>query len=149
MISKKKSSIILLVLGGLYFSNITAFTTNRNYVSIAEQQTSLQKSIANGKELYVEFCVQCHLATGKGNGSTVPPLDGSDWLTKKRTESIHAIKYGQMGEILVNSKKYNGAMPPPGLSDEEVADVLNYVQNSWSNKQNKMVTVDEVAKVKK
>jgi mono/diheme cytochrome c family protein len=33
----------------------------------------------------------------------------------------------------------------PWLSDEEVADVMNYVMNSWSNKQTKMVTVSEVA----
>jgi mono/diheme cytochrome c family protein len=36
-------------------------------------------------------------------------------------------------------------MPAMGLSDEEVADVMNYVMNSWSNKQTKMVTVSEVA----
>jgi mono/diheme cytochrome c family protein len=40
-------------------------------------------------------------------------------------------------------------MPPMGLSDEEVADVMNYIMNSWSNKQTKMVTVTEVASVKK
>jgi mono/diheme cytochrome c family protein len=40
-------------------------------------------------------------------------------------------------------------MPAMGLSDEEVADVLNYVMNSWSNKQTKMVTAPEVALVKK
>jgi mono/diheme cytochrome c family protein len=39
-------------------------------------------------------------------------------------------------------------MPAMGLSDEEVADVMNYVMNSWSNKQTKMVTVSEVALIK-
>ena len=40
-------------------------------------------------------------------------------------------------------------MPPLGLSDQEVADVLNYVMNSWSNKQKKMVTLEEVKAVAK
>jgi mono/diheme cytochrome c family protein len=150
MITKINIGVSLLLLGGLYLSNPTSFTNSENeYLSIKEQQpTPLQKSIARGKEVYTDFCIQCHMATGKGNGTTFPPLDGSDWLKKKRTESIHAAKYGQKGEIIVNGKKFNGIMPPAGLSDEEVADVMNYVMNSWSNKTKKMVTVKEVALLK-
>ena len=150
MITKINIGVSLLLLGGLYLSNPTSFTNSENkYLSIKEQQqTPLQKSMARGKEVYTDFCIQCHLATGKGNGTTFPPLDGSDWLKKKRTESIHAVKYGQKGEILVNQKKFNGVMPPMGLSDEEIADVMNYVLNSWSNKTKKMVTVKEVALLK-
>ena len=50
---------------------------------------------------------------------------------------------------MVNGQKYSSTMSPMGLSDEEVADVMNYIMNSWSNKQTKMVTVAEVALVKK
>lgn len=150
LFTKINIGVSLLLLGGLYLSNPTSFTNSENeYLSIKEQQpTPLQKSIARGKDIYTDFCIQCHMATGKGNGTTFPPLDGSDWLKKKRTESIHAAKYGQKGEIIVNGKKFNGIMPPAGLSDEEVADVMNYVMNSWSNKTKKMVTVKEVALLK-
>ena len=150
MIAKKTGPIVALILAGAYFSNTAAINSNRNtnYISITEQETPLQKSMAKGKELYTEFCMQCHLATGKGNDITIPPLDGSDWLKKKRKESIHAVKYGQTGAIIVNSKKYNGAMPLLGLTNEEVADVMNYIQNSWSNKQTKIVTAEEVALIK-
>lgn len=150
MITKINIGVSLLLLGGLYFSNPIAFTNTKNeYLSIKQQQqTPLQKSMARGKEVYTDFCIQCHMATGKGNGTTFPPLDGSDWLKKKRTESIHAVKYGQKGEILVNQKKFNGIMPPMGLSDEEIADVMNYVSNSWTNKSKKMVTSKEVALIK-
>lgn len=150
MITKINIGVSLLLLGGLYFSNPIAFTNTKNeYLSTKQQQqTPLQKSMARGKEVYTDFCIQCHMATGKGNGTTFPPLDGSDWLKKKRTESIHAVKYGQKGEILVNQKKFNGMMPPMGLSDEEIADVMNYVSNSWTNKSKKMVTSKEVALVK-
>ena len=149
MLTKINIGASLLLLSALYFSNTTVLkNTEKEYLPITEQQTPLQKSMARGKEVYTDFCIQCHMATGKGNGTTFPPLDGSDWLKKKRAESIHAVKYGQKGEILVNQKKFNGIMPPMGLSNEEVADVMNYVMNSWSNKTKKMVTVNEVALLK-
>ncbi|MEX0996631.1 MAG: cytochrome c [Flavobacteriaceae bacterium] len=109
-----------------------------------QQKTDLQKSIERGREVYDGFCVQCHLPNGKGTKGIFPPLDGADWLTEKRAESIHAVKYGQKGEIVVNGVTYNNVMPPMGLSDREVADVMNYIMNSWSNTQNKKVTIEEV-----
>jgi mono/diheme cytochrome c family protein len=36
-----------------------------------------------------------------------------------------------------------------GLTDQEVADVMNYIMTSWSNKQTKVVTEKEVATIKK
>lgn len=132
-----------------FWGPTTVMDSQKEYLTLKEQQqTPLQKSIAQGKEVYTDFCIQCHLATGKGNGSTFPPLDGSDYLKKNRTASIHGVKYGQKGEITVNAKKYNTIMPPLGLSDQEVADVMNYVMNSWSNKNKKMVTLKEVASLK-
>lgn len=108
------------------------------------QDNDLQKSIERGLLIYDEFCIQCHGSDGKGTVRVFPPLDGADWLTEKRTESIHAVKYGQSGEIVVNGVTYNNVMPPMGLTNKEVADVMNYVMNSWSNTQDKMVTVEEV-----
>src|SRR5690606_30093209 len=108
-----------------------------------------EKSMARGKSIYTDFCVQCHLPSGKGIPGNFPPLDGSGWLTEKRTESIHAVKFRQSGEIFVNGKRYNNVMLPMGLSDKEIADVMNYVMNSWSNTQTEMVTEEEVSKVQK
>ena len=116
---------------------------------ISQDKSNLQKSISRGKEIYTDFCIQCHLATGKGDLVNFPPLDGSDWLTKKRKQSIHAVKFGQTGEIIVKGKKFNNTMPPLGLENQEVADVMNYIMNSWSNKQKKIVTVEEVKAVTK
>mgnify|MGYP001114975201 CR=1 FL=1 len=113
------------------------------------EKTPLQKSIAVGKNIYTKKCAQCHLATGKGIPKMYPPLRGSNWLTEKRTESIHAVKYGLNGEITVNNKKFDNVMIPVGLTDQEVVDVLNYVMNSWGNKQEKMVSLEEVKQVNK
>lgn len=114
----------------------------------SDSQSPLQESVARGKELYSDLCATCHLPTGKGIPGTYPPLDGSDWLTGKREESIHGVKFGLKGEITVNGETYDNLMPPMGLSDQEVADVMNYVMNSWSNNFDDMVTVEEVAAVK-
>ena len=47
------------------------------------------------------------------------------------------------------TKTYNGNMAALGLSDDEVADVMNYITNSWGNKNDKMITEEEVSEIKK
>lgn len=116
---------------------------------IESNQSDFQKSKERGGLVYTDFCMQCHLANGKGVPGNFPPLSLSNWLKDKRTESIGAVKYGQKGEIEVNGVAYDGVMVPMGLSDQEVADVMNYVMNSWGNTQNGMVTEDEVRAVEK
>jgi nitrite reductase (NO-forming) len=46
----------------------------------------------------------------------------------------------------VNGQQYNGVMPPSTLNDEQIANVLTFVRNSWGNNGD-IVTVDEVKKV--
>jgi mono/diheme cytochrome c family protein len=128
-------------------------TEEESYVIPSSEKSSekspLTESIKRGKEVYSDLCVTCHLPTGKGIAGTYPPLDGSNWLTEKREESIRGVKYGMQGPIEVNGEKYDNIMTPMGLSDKEVADAMNYVMNSWSNKNEKMVTEEEVAAIKK
>jgi uncharacterized protein YcgI (DUF1989 family) len=53
------------------------------------------------------------------------------------------------GPIVVNGKKFNNAMSAMGLSNQEVADVMNYIMNSGAIKVKKIVTTAEVVLVKK
>ena len=132
--------------------NISSEKENSNkIVSTGDEikKTPLEESIARGKSIYSNNCAQCHLPTGKGIPKVYPPLRRSDWLTKKRTESIQAVKYGLSGEITVNGNTYDNIMTPMGLSDQEVADVLNYAMNMWGNKQEKMIPSEEVSQVEK
>ena len=112
------------------------------------QNDKLKASIERGSVIYKDFCVVCHQTNGEGVEGAFPPLAKSDYLMANRTESIKAIKFGQSGEITVNGKKYNNAMASLGLYDDEVADVMNYITNSWGNKNNKIITVEEVAELK-
>jgi mono/diheme cytochrome c family protein len=99
-----------------------------------------------GKLIYEDFCVVCHMSAGEGVPGAFPPLAGSDYLLQKREASIHAIKYGQQGELVVNGVTYNNIMTPLYLSDEEVADVMNYISNSWGNMA-EFVSIEEVQAV--
>ncbi|MFT4673839.1 MAG: mono/diheme cytochrome c family protein [Patiriisocius sp.] len=112
-------------------------------------QSPLEKSIERGAKVYRNICAQCHRPNGKGIAKNFPPLAGSNWLTAKRLESIKSVKYGLRGEIVVNGEPYDGVMNPMGLSNKQVADVMNYTMNSWGNEQKDMVTVQEVNSVKK
>lgn len=116
-------------------------------LSAMNQDDELSKSIARGKVVYEGLCVTCHMADGNGIPSVFPPLAKSDYLMKHRKESIRAIKFGQEGEITVNGTTYNNVMAPQGLDDAAIADVMNYILNTWGNK-GKMVTAEEVGKVR-
>ncbi|MGB0367197.1 MAG: c-type cytochrome [Flavobacteriaceae bacterium] len=112
------------------------------------QQKPLEQSIADGKEIYADFCLQCHMAKGEGVKGAFPPLANSDYL-KNIDQSIHAIKYGLKGPIKVNGESYNGNMITQGLDEEEIADVMNYILNSWGNSSTVIITEEKVASIKK
>jgi len=111
------------------------------------QDETLKESIERGQIIYEDFCVVCHQTYGEGVENEFPPLAKSDYLSLNRKESLKAVKFGRTGEITVNGKTYNNAMAPLGLYDYEVADVMNYITNSWGNKNDKIFTVEEVAKL--
>ena len=117
---------------------------------VFSQIDSLEISIENGRLLYDDFCVRCHLPNGKGEIGIIPPLAESDFLYKHMEESIKALKFGGIdGEIIVNGVKYNSRMEKMGLYDDEIADVMNYILNSWGNKSDKIITEEYVKKLKK
>jgi mono/diheme cytochrome c family protein len=138
---------VLFVLTACKSEGNKSDNVNSEVPSQVQETAGLSESIERGEIVFSNFCMQCHMADGKGVPGTFPPLAGSNWLIEKRKESIHAVKYGQSGEIEVNGETYNSVMVAMGLSDEEIADVLNYVMNSWGNSQDKMVTTSEVRAV--
>ena len=116
---------------------------------LANPQTdNLKESMERGAVLYEDFCITCHMHEGQGVPGAFPPLAGSDYLLKNRERSIRAVKFGQEGEIEVNGKKYNTVMPNPYLATDEIADVMNFILNSWGNK-GPLVTEDEVKAIEK
>ena len=115
------------------------------------QEKELQESIKDGEGIYSEFCMRCHLSKGEGVEGIYPPLADSNWLSEKRTESIKSVKYGLKGEIEVNGEVYNNNMTSMGLTDREVADVMNYIMNNFGNEDHnfKQVNLKEVSSLSK
>ncbi len=112
-----------------------------------DQDTLKSESIARGKIVYQDMCITCHLPNGKGVPKAFPPVADSDFLRNKQNESIRGVKKGMSGKIVVNGITYNSVMSPLGLSNKEVADVMNYINNSWGNDIDNFITVDKVSKL--
>ncbi len=98
-----------------------------------KQSFDLQKSVERGKKLYQTNCVACHMAQGEGLSGAFPPLANSNRLADKN-RLIKGLIKGMSGPMEVKGVTYNGAMPAYPFPDGEAADVLNYIRNSWGNK---------------
>ncbi len=86
-----------------------------------------------GEKVYAANCAACHQANGKGAGP-IKPLDGSPIvLDADKAKEIHIVLNGQ------------GAMPAwKQLSDTDIAAVISYTKNNWSNKTGQIVQPAEV-----
>lgn len=105
---------------------------------------TIPEQIKSGKELYGRTCFACHQSEGQGVANAFPPLAKSDFLNANPERAIGAVLHGLSGAITVNGKQFNNVMTSQNLTDEEIADVLTYVYNSWGNNK----TVVTAAKVK-
>ena len=106
-----------------------------------------------GQKIYVRegHCVTCHQANGKGLDPSFPSIENSPWIAGDKDRLIKLTMHGLMGPMEVNGKKYDGQVPmtPFGgmLNDEELAAVLTYARNSFSNKADP-IQANEVQKVR-
>ena len=93
---------------------------------------------ARGETVYTANCQVCHLANGKG-GNGVKPLDGSPTvLDADETRQVHVLLNGQ------------NAMPSwKQLSDTELAAVITFTKNHWSNTTGQVVQPTVVAALRK
>lgn len=94
----------------------------------------LKASVARGKEVYISYCISCHMEQGEGIESVYPPLAKSDYLMADKKRSIQQLLNGVSGPMKVKGVTYDSEMSAFDLSDQEASDVLNYVRNSFGNK---------------
>ncbi|AOF87439.1 cytochrome c oxidase, subunit II [Hydrogenophaga sp. RAC07] len=91
--------------------------------------------VKRGESVYAANCAACHQASGKGAGP-IKPLDGSALV-------VDADK-GKIINVLLNGQN-NGAMPAwKQLSDTELAAVMTYAKNTWSNQTQQIVQPADV-----
>jgi mono/diheme cytochrome c family protein len=99
------------------------------------QPYDLKASITRGKDVYTGNCQSCHMEFGEGVADVYPPVSKTDYLKKDVKHLINIVLKGQDGEIKVNGKTYMTPMPAQDyLTDEQIADVFNYIRNSWGAK---------------
>jgi cytochrome c oxidase subunit 2 len=105
------------------------------------KQYTLDELKARGEKVYAANCVVCHQASGKGTPPVFPPLDGSKVVTGP--------KEGQM-DVVMNGRP-NTAMQPfaKQLNDVELAAVITFTRNNWSNKVGDLVQPGEVKAARK
>lgn len=93
------------------------------------KEWKLDELIARGAKVYAANCAACHQANGKGAGA-IKPLDGSALVRGSLAEPMHVVLEGRV----------NGTMPSwKQLSDVELAAVLTYVKNHWSNQTGQLI----------
>ncbi len=113
------------------------------------QAYSLPQSIERGKEVYTTFCQNCHMENGQGIAGTNPPLAKSDYLKHSVNELITLVLKGQVGKVKVNGVTYDTAMLPLDyMTDEQIADALNYIRNTWGNKNPVAILPTQVKKLR-
>ena len=99
----------------------------------------LAELVARGEKVYSANCAACHRPDGKGAGP-IKPLDGSEIVLNDPAKQI---------QILLNGAN-NGAMPAwKTLSDTEIAAVISYTKNSWSNQTGKLIQPAEIVAARK
>jgi nitrite reductase (NO-forming) len=117
--------------------------------SAAKGALSLEEQIKAGETLYAGTCSVCHQGSGEGLPNVFPPLAGSDFLLANQRRAVEIVLNGLSGPVTVNGKPYDSVMPPMSqLNDDEVANILTYVLNSWGNKAG-AVSAAQVADVRR
>ena len=99
-------------------------------------------------------CSTCHLTTGKGNGAVYPPLVASPWVLGSEERLIKLALHGMWGKMQVRGIVYDPVrgVPPMTafrdlLKDDELADVLTFVRNTWGNEASP-IDAETVARVR-
>jgi nitrite reductase (NO-forming) len=107
-----------------------------------------EQQVAAGQVLFKGTCSVCHQESGQGIPDVFPPLAKSDYLNADHKRAIAIALNGLNGKVTVNGKTFDSVMPPMSqLNDDEIANILTYVLNSWDNGGG-VVTKEEVQAVR-
>jgi mono/diheme cytochrome c family protein len=112
-------------------------------VSLFAQQSSVKASIDRGKKLYEQYCLTCHQADGSGVPKMNPPLIKTSYVTGDKKKLVQWVLKGSTENIPIDGKSYSNNMPPQAnLKDDEIADILTYIRNSFGNKASAITVTD-------
>ena len=139
----KKSSFFTVICILFFLSALLMSQTKPS-----SNQNTLDASVERGKKAYTERCLTCHQADGGGVQNMNPPLTKTKWVLGDKTQLIQIVLKGMTTGVEIDGDSYHNVMASHAdLNDQQIADVLTYVRNSFGNKA-KAVTVAEVKAVR-
>jgi mono/diheme cytochrome c family protein len=135
--------------GGQFNAQVFApyHSTNQLTSFLPKDETTIV--VNRGRAVY-QLCTGCHQDNGQGNPALALPLAGSEWVTSEGVNRLIRIPLkGLTGPFKAAGKEMNASMLAIGadMTDQQVADVLTYIRNSWGNKA-PLVTPEQVAKIR-
>jgi cytochrome c oxidase subunit 2 len=104
----------------------------------------LKDLLAHGEQVFTANCAACHQATGKGVPGAFPALDGSAVVTGPKEKQISIVLNG-----VTKDGKPTAMVSWKQLSDTDLASVITYTRNSWSNKTGEAIQPAEVKLARK
>ena len=109
----------------------------------ASGRLTLEQQVKAGAALFNGTCSVCHQNNGEGVPNVFPPLAKSDFLAADKKRAIAVPLNGLTGPVTVNGHQFNSVMPPMSqLNDDEIANILTFVLNSWGNPGGRVLTSD-------
>jgi cytochrome c oxidase subunit 2 len=96
--------------------------------------------VASGEKVFAANCAACHQANGKGVPPAFPPLDGSKVVLGPPADQVHLVLNGRPNTAMASFK---------ALSNADLAAVITYTRNAWSNKTGSAVQPAEIQAARK
>ncbi len=124
-----------------YIKAVPAVSSDKSVKAVDDQVV-----MDAGAQVYLSHCAFCHLPDGKGREGQIPSLAGDGLVTSGGPESIIRIVLGG-----VQAEHGYAPMPAVGLdlSDDEVAEVTNYIRQAWGNRAPQNADGSKVAELRK
>ena len=125
-------SIVLLLC--LLFLSCTGGREDNEKQLDRETRIELRQMMTVGKQLYLQYCANCHLEDGSGFKGLYPPLKNADYMQEDLARTVCIIKNGQKGSIIVNGEEYNQQMPNNlNLTNLEIAEIATFIYNRFAD----------------
>jgi mono/diheme cytochrome c family protein len=107
-----------------------------------------KKTMDAGKQVYDLYCLACHQQDGNGVPKMNPPLVKTTFVLGDKKKLVQIVLKGMDEQVEINGQAYSNVMASHiFLTDQEIADVLSFVRNSFGNKAS-VVTAAEVKKIR-
>jgi mono/diheme cytochrome c family protein len=133
---------------GASLALVTFLLLSSAKVADVPAQVPTQAVMSRGQVVYQQVCLACHMADAGGVQGMNPPLIKTKYVLGLKAPLIRIVLNGMTGDLDINGDTYHNVMAPHSdLTDQQIADVLTYVRNSFGNKAS-AVTVAQVKAVR-